>query len=382
MPVEQNVARGAYEEVAGTKVVGESEPLVEVAFLDVGQGDTIVVALPELREAIVIDCVDAAAVFRYLKNRGIRRVRALIITHIHLDHYRGAVEFLQNSELELEYPCEVLYYNWPWRGQPKTPELQDLDDPDGHAVAGSPTSGEDRVRVARGLYDWTRANPWAPANLATGGAGCPFPGPFEGVVDLLQPLHSDLPELLAKGLNHTSAVIRVTGRGARALLTGDLEPASWIHLRGRCDDLRAEVLKFPHHGGWSGDETSVGQVLQDVDPAFVVISVGTNGIRYGHPADQVFAAIARRAPRTRLLCTQVTPKCGGDREMRSQVVPLLERHADNLGREPLLASQGCPCAGTVIISLDGEARVVQPLIPFHQEQIIRANYGTHQCRLF
>ena len=63
-----------------------SNPLVRVAFLDVGQGDTIVIPLPVEREAVVVDCIDAGAVVDYLKHEGISVVRALIVTHLHSDH--------------------------------------------------------------------------------------------------------------------------------------------------------------------------------------------------------------------------------------------------------------------------------------------------------
>ena len=34
-------------------------PIVKIAFLDVGQADTIVITCPETQEAIVVDCVNA-----------------------------------------------------------------------------------------------------------------------------------------------------------------------------------------------------------------------------------------------------------------------------------------------------------------------------------
>src|SRR5450759_3890771 len=43
-----------------------SDGAVRIAFLDVGQGDTIVISLSEQREAVVVDCINADAVIEYL----------------------------------------------------------------------------------------------------------------------------------------------------------------------------------------------------------------------------------------------------------------------------------------------------------------------------
>ncbi len=67
-----------------------SDATIRIAFLDVGQADTVVVSLPEQREAVVVDCVSADTVFEYLKHENIATVRALVLTHLHADHYRQA----------------------------------------------------------------------------------------------------------------------------------------------------------------------------------------------------------------------------------------------------------------------------------------------------
>ena len=43
----------------------EKPSIIKIAFLDVGQADTIVISCPETQEAIVVDCVDAKAVLDY-----------------------------------------------------------------------------------------------------------------------------------------------------------------------------------------------------------------------------------------------------------------------------------------------------------------------------
>lgn len=53
--------------------------LLRIAFLDVGQADTIVITCPDTHEAIVVDCVDADAVLDYLEAEHITYLRGVII---------------------------------------------------------------------------------------------------------------------------------------------------------------------------------------------------------------------------------------------------------------------------------------------------------------
>ena len=84
---------------------------VRVAFIDVGQGDTIVVSVPETHEAVIVDCFDAEAVISYLEKYDIRYIRGLIVTHLHRDHCKGIIGLIANIKSELNLNCErILYY--------------------------------------------------------------------------------------------------------------------------------------------------------------------------------------------------------------------------------------------------------------------------------
>jgi competence protein ComEC len=92
--------------------------------------------------------------------------------------------------------------------------------------------------------------------------------------------------------NDLSLVVRVTHRGVRVLLTGDLSAAAEARLLDRGVDLRADVLKVPHHGS------------ADADPAFLaatgarvaLVSVGA-GNPYGHPAPGLLSILTRSGMR-------------------------------------------------------------------------------------
>jgi beta-lactamase superfamily II metal-dependent hydrolase len=61
--------------------------------LDVGQGDCTIVVLPaahgEEPSAIVFDCADAYVAERFVANHAIKRLRAVVASHLDIDHIRG-----------------------------------------------------------------------------------------------------------------------------------------------------------------------------------------------------------------------------------------------------------------------------------------------------
>ena len=102
---------------------------LQIAFLDVGQGDTIIVYDPDTKEAVVVDCVDFVPVLEFFKVKSISRLRALILTHIHADHFLGAVSLLTNCEKH-GISWEACIFRWD-KDFRKMPEQ--LGDSDNHS---------------------------------------------------------------------------------------------------------------------------------------------------------------------------------------------------------------------------------------------------------
>ncbi len=71
----------SYDEIVKTRIQREA-PTIRIAFLDVGQGDTIVISSPETGEAIIVDCINADAVLEYLEQEEIKYLRGIVITHL------------------------------------------------------------------------------------------------------------------------------------------------------------------------------------------------------------------------------------------------------------------------------------------------------------
>ena len=91
------------------------------------------------------------------------------------------------------------------------------------------------------------------------------------------------------GMNDTSLVVTVTYGRVSFLFPGDLGTGGEEELIKRYPDLAATVLKVGHHGSTSS--TSLAW-LDALHPRLAVISVGTN--LYGHPSPAVLARLSAK----------------------------------------------------------------------------------------
>ena len=98
-------------------------------------------------------------------------------------------------------------------------------------------------------------------------------------------LASGCPETMStcRDSNDTSIVTMIRHGNVSFLLTGDIERSAEVRLAASIPDLRATVLKAPHHGS---NTSSTATFLNAVEPAAVVVAAGTAN-RYGHPHPEV-----------------------------------------------------------------------------------------------
>lgn len=241
--------------------------VVQVTFLDVGQGDAAVVEGPGGFVAVVDagglgDGFDTGAriVGPFLARRGWRHIDLLALSHPHPDHAEGMPHLLERFDVKQLWMAP--------------------------AAAGPSAEGP----IMRRLRALARGR-----NTAM-----PVPAPFsvEGLlVEPLGPWQGDrleAPEGLS--VNDASLSLRLSYGGRSLLFAGDLEGAGELELaalpaRGRSP--RADILKVPHHGS----RTSSSPALLDaVDPDLAVISAG-RGNRFGFPHEEVLARYqARHVP--------------------------------------------------------------------------------------
>jgi len=362
-------------------------PTIKIAFFDVGQGDTIVISSPDTNEAIVVDCVDEKAVLKYLKQEHITRLLGVVVTHLHEDHYRGVLRLLKNwRRVPNMKECEKLTINpiYPVSSRIRQELLRDADN---HS-----SSDSNRAILTRwsNLVEWCEDN-WRKCTTITAENKLPFAGKLTQALTLLYPRNVDLLNLEKTGLNlnNTSVVLHVQGRGGSALLTGDIEPLGWEQILSLHSNIQCDVLKFPHHGG-AWDYENGKKILNALNPSLVVISVGTgnqnrrNSNRYDHPNQGVLDLIGEQTlSAVHLLCTQATSKCNDEllnsdqrKAIRKSVVKTYNREAKRNNHFPFISKLGCPCAGTVIVELGDQVRLLHPNSELHREKIIGNYYNS------
>jgi competence protein ComEC len=83
-------------------------------------------------------------------------------------------------------------------------------------------------------------------------------------------------------------VLLVEVRGARMLLSGDIEPEAQQALARSVPGLRVDVLKVPHHGSRYQDP----RLLSGLGARLAVVSVGAEN-DYGHPASSTMSLLRR-----------------------------------------------------------------------------------------
>jgi competence protein ComEC len=228
-----------------------------VRFLDVGQGDAALVRSPGGAAVLVDGGPDPRQVATGLAALGIRRLDVVVASHAHADHVGGLPAVLGR------FPVGVVL-------EPGCP-------------ADSPAYDAFLEAVER--------------------AGVPVLHPRAGDALRAGDLRLDVlgPGACASGTapdpNNDSLVIEVSLREDEVLFAGDAEEPAQAWILGSGADLRADVLKVPHHGG----DTSLDAFFQAVDPEIAVVSVGEND--YGHPVPDVLVGL--RATGARVVRTDL-----------------------------------------------------------------------------
>ena len=97
-----------------------------------------------------------------------------------------------------------------------------------------------------------------------------------------------------KSSNENSLVFHLTYERFTALLTGDLEISGEFDILRRVEELNAQLLKVGHHGSRS---STSDLLLEKTAPRWAVISAGRNNT-YGHPSPDVTARLDKHKART------------------------------------------------------------------------------------
>lgn len=233
---------------------GRADGKLRVDFLDVGQGDSALVTMPD-GVTLLVDgggrpsfagSTDSArrigetVVSEYLWWRGLSEVDYVLATHPDADHMDGLNDVLENFHVR------------------------------GALIARSPMDKPEFIKFSETLRaTGTHVETIQAGDIMRFG---------EVEVSVLWP-----PAVSSGSSNDDSIVLRIKLRGRSILLTGDIEKATEGALTAMHADLRADVVKVPHHGSKT---SSTDAFVRATKPAFAIISVGRSSM-FGHPHKEV-----------------------------------------------------------------------------------------------
>jgi competence protein ComEC len=249
---------------AAVAAVPESNKL-SVSFLDVGQGDSIVISTPS-GQHILIDggpssekvCLELGDTLPFWE----RTIDMVVLTHAHDDHVTGLVEVLRRYDVE-----QVLY-------------------PEGIDYSSNAYSEWLSVIEEEGIKHG-RVQAGQEIDLGNG-----------ATLEVLNP-PPDFLEGTESDIDNNGVVLRLVMGDVSFLLTADLYGDGELYLVCERVELKSTVLQVSHHGS---STSTTASFLDAVDPDVAVISAGADN-RFGHPNDDVMARLTEKVGENNIYLT-------------------------------------------------------------------------------
>lgn len=224
------------------------DDLLHVYYLDVGQGDGILIRTPA-NEYIVIDggpndaiLTEISRIMPFYE----RTIDVMILTHPHADHIDGLIEILERYKVNSVVITGVLY---DYAGYERFYELL--------------INRSVPVYYVNGEVDFKLGNI---------------------IFDMLYPLES-LQGTRLENVNNSSITFRLIYGDSAFYFSGDLEVEGEEKLVERNLDLSANVFKSGHHGSRTSNSTGI---LHKIDAEIAVISCGVDN-PFKHPHAETIA---------------------------------------------------------------------------------------------
>lgn len=234
-----------------TYAAGLTTPSFQIDFIDVGQGDAILVSCDG--HYMLVDGGDeahAGVVANYLCLKGISHIDVVVSTHPHNDHIWGLLDALSVASADTVYSPVATYDSDAFR------------------------SFAEKVRMHGKAITVPKVNDTFKLGTAT--------------VRILGPYST------AMGDNNSSIILRIEYGKTSFLLMGDAESPEERALLKNAARIRSDVLKVGHHGAEFSTES---ELLKAVSPKYAVISCGS-GNQYGDPAPTVMHRLVVSGIRT------------------------------------------------------------------------------------
>jgi len=231
----------------------DKSSLLKVSFLDVGQGDSILIKSPYGQNILIDGGPDDSVIYGLSKNLPWwdHTIDLMILTHPHDDHVSGLLDVIKRYNVKkIAYTGVVHsspnYLAWLKLVQSKKIPIVIISQPR-------------KIVLGNDCY-----------------------------LDVLYPFDSLLNKDV-ENINNSSIVAKLVYKNVKFLLTGDIEKPIEEKLIASDIDLSAHILKFAHHGS---DTSCTEDFLKKVNPDIAVISVGKDN-KFGHPNGRIINRLER-----------------------------------------------------------------------------------------
>ncbi len=245
--------------------INTNNDLLKVHYLDVGQGDSIFIELPN-NETMLIDAAESYQsenIINYLKNLNYQKIDYVIGTHPHTDHIGGLKDIINTFEIGKIYMPKVV-------STTKTYESLLMAIKDKNLKINTAKAGTSIIDI-----DTLKIN-------------------------ILAPNNSTYTEL-----NNYSVVTKITYGTTKFLFMGDAEKLSENEIK---EDVTADVIKIGHHG--SNTSSSI-DFIKKVNAKYGIISVGLKN-KYNLPKEETITNWEKSGTKIYLTSTNGTIRASSD----------------------------------------------------------------------
>jgi competence protein ComEC len=228
---------------------------LHVSFLDVGQGDAILIQTPDGQDILIDGGPDSQKINLELSQKlpfWDRTIDLAVCTQPQADHVTGLVDVLQRYRVKRVLQPGVSYNSSIYREWSNLVEEK-------HIERDTAQTGQE-IDLCNGIK-----------------------------IEVLNP-----PESLFQGtsddVDNNGVVLRLSWGRISFLFAADIREEVEFELIGQRASLRSTVLKIAHHGS---DTSSSQSFLAAVDPEVAVICVGADN-PFGHPSAEVLKRLTDR----------------------------------------------------------------------------------------
>jgi competence protein ComEC len=241
---------------------------LHVFFLDVGQGDAIMIQTPSHHNILIDGGPSPEAITAALGSRlpfWSRTIDLVVLTHPHDDHITGLVEVLRRYEVK-----QVLEYNATSIGFHSSAYDEWLKLIEEKGIKRTIARAGQRIELGPGIW-----------------------------LDVLHP-PADLLQGTDSDIDNNGMVLRLVYGKISFLFTADIYQEAEQCLLSQGDELESTVLKVAHHGA---DTSSSLPFLNAVSPQLAIISVGAEN-RFGHPHPEIMARLTEKLGQDKVYLTK------------------------------------------------------------------------------